>query len=479
MRSNIVLATLLAATLAAAASAQGNILIIIADDLGVDNVGAYGLGSDLPNTPVIDSLAAGGVLFTNAWGHPLCTPSRAAIQTGLHPFRTGLGATAQSGGQALALDNLIVPEALDALGLGHSHAFFGKWHLSNDTVGGPAGPNLAGYSHFAGVMANLGIQPTAYFTWQKVVDGAVFTANGYITSDIVDDALSWIGEQRTPWLAFVAFNAPHAPFHAPPAHLHTVDLSGAGSPQTDKRPYYRAMIEAMDTEIGRLLTGLGNDLAQTTVIFFGDNGTPDDVIVPPFASTHCKGTAYEGGVRVPFLAAGLGVGKPGRQCHELVSVTDIFATVVDLAKLEKPRRGEGSNAPGQSPPPTATFPESIVTHVAPVPTARDSVSLMPYLRGSGAVISRVYNWAEVFVPNGFGTPTSSRRSIRAERFKLIYNVGQFDPPLPTGEFLFDLLEDPFETLNLLDAPLAPEAASALNELRHEATWILNSVAPAE
>src|SRR4029434_103993 len=114
---------------------------------------------------------------------------------------------------------------------------------------------------------------------------------------------------RVRWLAF---NAGHAPFHKPPDGLHSYDsLSGTqGDITANPRPYYEAMIEAMDTEIGRLLSQV--DINDTTVLFIGDNGTPARVIQMPFSNARGKDTLYEGGVRVPFIVAGSGVVNPGR-----------------------------------------------------------------------------------------------------------------------------------------------------------------------
>jgi arylsulfatase A-like enzyme len=420
--------------------AQLNILVLMADDLGPDGVGAYGVGPSPPSTPVIDSLAASGVLFRNAWAHPLCTPTRATIQTGLFPFRTGLGAKSVDGETGLSLSHVILPEALDLVGSGHSHAYFGKWHLANDTVGGPLGPNLAGYSHFAGVAGNLGIDPdVAYFEWEKIVDGSVFTQTGYVTSDTVDDALAWIQQAAEPWFAFVAFNAPHAPVHAPPSHLHGVDLSTAGPPKQDPVPYFKAVVEALDTEIGRLLQGVGPSLADTCVIFLGDNGS---AFLP-----NGKGTAYENGVRVPFVVSGPPVQAGGREETALACVSDIYDTLVELAG--------GQVVPG-------------------VLDGKDSVSLLPHLTKPGTPPRRRFAWAETFKPNAPATPAVLRRAIRDERYKLMLNVGIFDPPLPPGLFFFDLVNDPNEMTNLLGGALTVDEQRAFGILAGSAVKLLNS-----
>ena len=443
---------LVALFIAPAAFAQ-NILLVVGDDIGVDNVGVYQAGPDLPNTPIIDALASTGVLYRQAWAHPLCTPSRASIQTGLLPFRTELGSSPIPGWN-LATSFLTIPEALDQLGLGYTSATFGKWHLNDD----PFGPNLAGYAHFAGVKANLGTDPTAYFAWDKIVNGVEFSTTGYITTDTADDAIDWIKTAPEPWFCQVSFNAPHAPLHVPPPSLHSVDLASAGPIASDPRPYYRAMVEAMDTEIGRLLANLEGARDRTTVIFIGDNGTSDLVISPPLDPTHSKGTAFEGGVNVPLIVDGPVVVEGGRESRALVQFTDLFATIVDIATS-----GTLSMGP---PPVSTTLGAPVQSPVVPLPFAlpEDSISFWSTLRFPAARGSRNFGWAEYFVPNG-PQPEKLRRAVRDRRYKVITNIGQLDPPLPEGVFMYDLYDDPFETVNLFDAPLTPEAMSAFLVLR--------------
>ena len=91
----------------------GNVLILVADDLGIDSVAAYGVSEDLPSTPVISALAADGVLFRNMWSNPVCSPTRGALQTGRHGFRTGIGIGVFEGGWALQTSEVTLPEMLD------------------------------------------------------------------------------------------------------------------------------------------------------------------------------------------------------------------------------------------------------------------------------------------------------------------------------------------------------------------------------
>jgi len=355
---------------------SGNVLLIVADDLGVDEVGAYGVGTSPPPTPFLDAIAADGVLFRNAWSSPVCSPTRAGILTGRYALRTGIGYLVQTTAE-LGLDEVTLPELLDAGTDGaYAHAAIGKWHLGESVAaGGALAPNLAGFDHFAGVLANLKPPLTDYFTWEQVEDGVTTTATGYATTRQVDDALAWIDAAPEPWFCYLAFNAPHVPFHAPPPGLHSVDLSGAGDPLDDPRPYYEAAVQALDAEIGRLLIGIADLRERTTVVFVGDNGTPQQVSLPPFEPTHAKGSLYEGGVNVPLLVSGPTVVAPGRECDALVSTVDLFATVAELAGVE---------------------PADVLPEGRPL----DSVSLGPYLREPGRPSRRATLFTELFRPSG-------------------------------------------------------------------------------
>lgn len=408
---------ILANALSADASAEDNVLVLIADDLGTDYIAAYAEGPDYGPTPNIDALAAQGVLFRNAWANPMCSPTRACFNTGRHGYRTGVGSPGS--GSTLNLNEVTLPEALDASGSGYGHALFGKWHLG---TGSPTYPNDSGWSHYSGMLSN----PGSYFDWTRTVNGAQSQSTTYSTTQLVDDAITWISQQDQPWVCAVAFNAPHSPFHSPPAGLHTQDLSG--NPSNQRR--YRAMVEAMDTEIGRLIASLGAASGSTNIIFFGDNGTPGQVSVAPFVSSHAKGSAYEGGVNVPFIVSGPVVTAPNREVTALVSVVDVFESISDL----------------------------IATELAPPIIRQDSVSFVPYLTDPEQPALRTHVYSERF--NGNNPDGNGFSLVRDDRFKLIRNYSQGGA---VDEEMYDLGADPFETQDLLPG-LSAEALSAYDEL---------------
>lgn len=415
---------ILVALLACAAPAQTstNTLLLIADDVGIDGIGVYAAVANPPPTPNLDQLARGGVLFRNALANPVCSPTRACLFTGRYAFRTGVGQVVGNGAQGLSLSEHTLPEILDANGT--RHALIGKWHLG-DAIGADA-PNQHGFGHFTGT---LGPQVPNYFSWQKTTNGTTTTSTTYATTDLVNEALAWIGTQSGSWVCVVAFQAAHTPLHAPPAALHSQSLTGL-NPGTTPLPFFKAMVEAMDTEIGRLLTSLPPTvLADTNVIFMGDNGTMRSVTQAPLDPRHAKGTLYEGGTRVPLLVSGPIVVAPGREVSALVDPTDLFATVCEL---------QGLDARAQ----------------VPASVALDSISFMPHLRSATAPLVRPVAHVELFPGTGAG------HAVRDARWKLIRFSGT-----SARDELFDLAADPYEQVNLYDGSLTPEQRTAYEDLR--------------
>jgi len=398
-----------------------NILLIISDDIGLSASRCY--DQSAVATPNIESLCAQGVVFRNAWAYPVCSPTRATLLTGRYPFRHGVG----DPGAEIDLGEPTIPKALESSALDYTHACFGKWHLAGQSNGGADNPTLMGFDHYSGRWRGGGVGD--YFEWDKTVNGSTATVSNYATSENVDDALDWIEQQERPWLVWLAFNASHTPFHLPPSDLHSF-ASLSGTPEdiaANPLPYYQAAIEAMDTEIGRLLGALGPDtLANTTIIYAGDNGSPVRV-----AGQRSKGSLYQGGVHVPLIIAGAGVVDGGGDVEAIVDVTDLFATIVELAGVD-------------------------VEAVTPAEAPIDSVSLVPYFQDPDRASIRQWVLTERFGPEV--AVSQAGRAIRDQRYKLI----RFDN---SGDELYDLDDDPGESDDLLDgAPLSPDAQSHYDAL---------------
>lgn len=413
------LPTLLAlALLLAPAEAQNqNLLIVLADDLGVDMVGAYGEGNDMPPTPTIDSLATSGVLFRNAWANPSCSPTRACTQTGRYPSRTYIGLWIDYPHDSFTRGTLnpaevTIPEVLDMDGGTYAHGFIGKWHMSYASQGLGV-PNEAGWSHYAGMLDG---QVGSYTNYTQVVNGVAHNETTYLTTRQVDDAISWIQGQSEPWVCYLAFQAPHLPFHVPPANLHTQNLAGVPI-TTSSRPHYKALIEAMDTELGRLFTTLGTTtMANTNVVFMGDNGSVQNTAVAPFKGSKAKGSPYEGGLNVPLIFSGPAVVNPGREVADLAGAVDIFPTVLALTDA---------------------------LDSVPAWVELDGVDLSPYLDETVTAPVRDHIYSEQFIGSSWPAPAiDGHATIRNAQYKLIQYQTKSD-------LFYDLQSDPWENNNLL------------------------------
>jgi len=363
---------------------RSNVLLIIADDMGVDKLGSYAddvLGyregaANLPDTPVLDDMAAVGVRFTDAWANPECSPTRAALYTGRHAFRTGVGnAIANGTGGGLERNELTLAEVM--VDAGYATGLFGKWHLgendapdawgeeswrehSGETFEHEINPITQGWQRFVGTV-NGSVRPMGdgvggYTDWIAVEsecvdcetpEVTVHHREEYATDATINDALEWISRQDDSWFAAVALHAPHSPFELPPEGCHY--RAGGDSEPVSTIGVYEEMVECMDLRIGELLDGIV-DLDDTLVIFMGDNGTVKEVAEHVFDDERGKYSVYESGVRVPLLIADgrtLAATRPGfswsadwehswrrverGEVSEPVHVVDLYATIAHIA----------------------------------------------------------------------------------------------------------------------------------------------------
>lgn len=311
---------------------QPNILLIISDDQGLDASAQYSYSDDLPNTPTLDSLAMSGIVYDNVWATPACTTTRGSMITGQHGVNSGVSyVPAVLDTNANTLQRYLSD---DSNTQNYASAVIGKWHLGggNSSLTHPAD---SGVDYFAGLLQGT---VDSYTDWPLTINGTQTQSNEYHTSKITDLAIDWVADQDQPWFLWLAFVAPHTPFHLPPTDLHSRNnLSGTQEDiNANKRDYYLAAIEAMDHEIGRLLDSLSTEQRDNTIIIFiGDNGTPAAVIdTSVYARPHSKGSLYEGGIRVPMIVSGNGVTRQNERESALVNSTDLFATIAQLAGSE-------------------------------------------------------------------------------------------------------------------------------------------------
>lgn len=305
---------------------QPNILLVITDDQGLDSSAQYSLGNDVPNTPVIDALAANGIIYDNVWASPSCSPTRAALLTGKHGINNGV----------MEQPGVLEPEVgtiqafLDSTSVTaeYSTSVFGKWQVGDGSLDHPA---QLGVDHFAGNLRGI----SDYFDWTLTTNGESTQSSTYNTTALVDLASEWIAGQDSPWFTWLAFTAPHSPFHLPPDGFNTRNLSGTDADiAANSRDYYLSAMETLDTELGRLLDSMDPATrANTVVMVIGDNGTPRNVIdTAAFIDTnHGKGSLFEGGLRVPLVISGARVERTGVRESGLVSITDFFPTIAELS----------------------------------------------------------------------------------------------------------------------------------------------------
>lgn len=380
-----------------------NVLLVLLDDVGVDKLALYGALDDPPLTPVLDGLAAQGVLFQRAYATPICSPTRAALLTGRHPRRTGIGALVRFNDTVdLSDDEVAVPAMLHHSPRAYTSALSGKWHLSALTdASRPAAthPARMGFDWHAGSVNNLrsGTSPlpsgAGYYLWEKNDNGVLGLTDRYATTDSVDDAIAQIGVMAEPWFTLLSLNAAHEPLHVPPPGLtYRPYATDAPDPQLQD-----ALIESIDIELGRLLASIDPDvLAHTTVIIVGDNGTPVQMLPPTSNPRRAKGSPYEAGVRVPLIIAGPMVTQPNTTSAALVQIVDLFPTIAEIAEV--PLTGQGA---------------------PPLNGPIDGISLLPWLSTPDAPSVRQHIYLERFAPNGRLPERESARAIHDGTWKYL------------------------------------------------------------
>jgi arylsulfatase A-like enzyme len=279
-----------------------------------------------------------------------------------------------------------------------------------------------GVDYFAGIMSGV----KSYYSWNLIQNGQTTSSSSYITSKLTDLAIEWTAAQTQPWFLWLAYNAPHAPFHLPPSELHSQGAlpNDSSSINANPLPYYMAMIEALDSEMGRLLNSFSKEILDNTlIIFIGDNGSPNEV-VQVYNSKRAKGSIYQGGINVPMVISGKNVTRADDSEDALINGSDLFATILDIA-------GAG------------------------ISEKNDSKSFKGLLSTSNTS-TRKYVYSEKYNPQTLGQDYT----IRNETHKYLYfNDGK--------EALYDLSDNPLEFPNLLSPnqlPLNAINGAAKNEL---------------
>lgn len=390
-----------------------NILLIIADDLGKDAINGFEEGTIKPNTPNIDAIRNNGLLFSNFWVNPTCTPTRSAIITGKYGYRTGVKGV----GNVLSSSETVIQKYInDNTGNKYAMAVIGKWHLSGNNV--TFNPESMGIDYYAGLIRGA---VDDYYQWLLTEDGSTSLQSSYITEAFTELAIDWVNAQDKPWFLWLAHTAPHTPFHIPPANMHNQGSLPPYVDGMDGTPYYMAAIEALDFQIGRLLDNIPADERENTVIIFiGDNGTPNDVAQRPYTRNTVKGTLKQGGINTPMFISGKGITRTGTE-ENLINGTDLFATFAEIAGLSLSEYNDSRSF------------KSLFSQSKPV---------------------RDYQYSEL------NEGTTDSWTISNGAYKLIVKANG-------SEEMYDLGVDPYEQNDLLNSSLTPAEQNAKLALEAE------------
>lgn len=332
-------------------SKRPNIVLIMADDLGYGSLGCY--GSKEISTPSIDRLAGNGMRFTDFHSNgPMCTPTRAALITGRYQQRCAWVGDAeltpvfreqrkknmkQRWAWGISIDELTIADLL--LKAGYRTALFGKWHLGYDFKFHPMNQGfdefrgyIAGAVDYHTHVATSGLKKLDWWNGKKIEN-----EEGYTTGLLTKYATDFIARHKDePFFLYLSHEAPHTP------------LQGRNPKEKKSRPQtYREMIEVLDESVGSIVEALHKHRLEkdTLLIFCSDNGPQVGYYSAAGPLRGGKGSMYEGGHRVPFIASWPGKIPSGSTNHETVMSMDFFPTFAELAAVAPP---EGHQIDGSS-----------------------------------------------------------------------------------------------------------------------------------
>ena len=328
-----------------------NVVLFLVDDMGWTDLGCF--GSDLYETPHIDRLAEQGMKFTDAYAAcTVCSPTRAALMTGLSPARLHLTnwlPGTNSHGPFTVKDNwtkhlegryTTIAEALNAGG--YYTALIGKWHLAAHNTkhvdfdplthgfdanigGGPSGMPRSFFHPYGGnrvAVAAMGPLPPGG------------KAGDYLTDRLTDETLTIIrAQQKSPFFIYLSYYNVHKPDHAKKDDVAYFEKK-VRADMRHKNTAFAAKVKSVDDSVGRIvaeLKKLGIE-DRTTLMFTSDNCCQSSTVNVPLRSG--KGSSYEGGVRVPLIVKGPAVKNPGTVSSEPVTTVDFYPTILELAKTK-------------------------------------------------------------------------------------------------------------------------------------------------
>ena len=307
----------------ALAADKPNIIFILADDLGIGNVGCYGADATV-KTPHIDALARGGTRYTNAYTVPLCGPSRAAILSGRYAFRTGATNQDATGEMKPSVETFL-PKTLKAAG--YASSMIGKWGQL------PLGPAEFGFDE------HLKFQGSGIY-WNSQAKGKNYVANTQSVPLRDKEYLPDVMHRHV--VDFMTRNR-EKPFYLyySLSHIHGEILPTPDS-APDSKDLYADNIAYMDKLVGQLVAELDRLKLRekTLIVFFGDNGTggnySDRATVNGRRLSGAKGDMLEGGALVPMIVNWPGKTPAGKICTDMVDSTDFFPTFAEFAGTKLP-----------------------------------------------------------------------------------------------------------------------------------------------
>ncbi len=416
-----------------------NIVFIVADDLGIHQLGCY--GSKFYETPNIDRLAKNGMRFTNAYAAAtVCSPTRASMLTGKYPARLHLTdyipGSAKPGKKLKVPDwtkylpesEITIAEILKKAGYVTGH--FGKWHLNKDKKYKPGRPGDPGSQGFDDVLTTHkpGAGPDSKYENDK-----------HHVKEITQRALEFIEKnQKNKFFCYI----PHNTIHAPEIENKFLvekykSISNGAKKGKHNNPTQAAMLEILDKSVAEILAKLKvlNLEGNTIVIFFSDNGQLGEKDGKPFRGS--KGDLYEGGIRMPLVISWPGSIKPGTLCDELVISNDFFPTFSDLANVNN------------------------------YEYKTDGLNLLPLMKDSKAKLNR--NTLYWHYPHYHGSGLGPQGAIREGNYKLIEWFEKSIYNEKDALELYDLVTDPGEQHNLADS--LPQVSSRL--FKKLKTWRSN------
>lgn len=363
------------APVASLAGRRPNIILILTDDQGYGDFSCH--GNPILKTPHLDRLHAEGRRFLDFMVSPTCSPTRAALLTGRHEFKSGVTHTIYER-ERLAPSATTLAEVLRSAG--YHTGLFGKWHLGDER---DYWPDRRGFAEFF-IHGGGGIGQTfpgscgdapdnSYFNPAMLHNGRFVKTTGYCTDVFFTRAMAWMDEVRgrRPFFAMITPNAPHTPLDVPPEY----EALYAGRVPTNVAKFF-GMIANLDDNVGRLLAWLQRRGIErdTLLIFMNDNGGTQGVTIFNAGMRAQKGTPYWGGIRAASFWRWSGTLAPG-DIAPLAAHVDVMPTLVEIAGAKVSaavaRQWDGRSLTPLLLNPQAPWPDRcLVTHLGRWPTGR-------------------------------------------------------------------------------------------------------------